>query len=33
MNYQDEGYGDCEVGEAEYLEEQAFLQSLTEEVE
>ena len=22
MNYEDEGYGDCEVGEDRYLEEQ-----------
>ena len=33
MNYQDEGYGDCEMGEAEYVEEQAILQALIREVE
>lgn len=33
MNYKDEGFGDCEVGEAEYLEEQAVLRVLASEGE
>jgi hypothetical protein len=31
MNWNDEGYGDCEAGEAEWLEEQAVLQALEKE--
>jgi len=31
MNWEDEGYGDCEVGEAEWLEEQAVLKAIAEE--
>lgn len=33
MNYEDEGYGDCEVGEAEWLEEQVVLADIAREKE